>query len=113
MARDTVYSMLGLCLKAGKLVSGQEQTEKAVRDKTAQLVLVSSDASEGTNKRMHDKCASYNVPVFVYGLMEDMGRAVGRETRSCVAITDRGLADSIMRKPELEKYAKVYQEWRR
>ena len=98
MAGDAVYSMLGLCAKAGKLICGQDQTEKAVRERKAFLVMISTDASEGTKKRMRDKCASYNVPLAEYGLKEELGRAVGKQERSCIAVTDKGLADTMIRK---------------
>ena len=41
-------SLLGLAMKAGKVVSGEFATEKAVKGKTAFLVLIAEDASENT-----------------------------------------------------------------
>ena len=44
-------SLIGLAAKAGKVVSGEFATEKAVKGRTAYLVLIAEDASENTRKK--------------------------------------------------------------
>ncbi len=44
-------SLLGLCMRAGELVTGEELTLEAVRKKNVALVLLASDASENTAKK--------------------------------------------------------------
>jgi ribosomal protein L7Ae-like RNA K-turn-binding protein len=41
-------SYLGLCNKAGGLVSGEAACEKAIKTGNARLVIISEDASSGT-----------------------------------------------------------------
>ena len=50
-----------------------------------------------TNGISRNKCSFYKIPVCFYGSMDTLGHAVGREDRACVAVTDRGLAESIER----------------
>lgn len=47
---NKVYSMLGLAMKAGKVVSGEFATDKSVKGGNAWLVIVSEDASDNTKK---------------------------------------------------------------
>ena len=53
-----LLSLLGLAQKAGYVGSGEFLTEKAVKEKTAALVLVATDASENTKKMFQNLCES-------------------------------------------------------
>ena len=48
MKQDKALAMIGLAQKAGKIVSGEFATEKAVKTGKAALVIVAGDASENT-----------------------------------------------------------------
>lgn len=48
MSQDSILSMIGLAKRAGKVVSGEFSTEKAVKENKAKLVIVSEDASNNT-----------------------------------------------------------------
>ena len=95
---DRILSMMGLANKAGKLVSGEFASEKAVKDGKARLVIIASDASDNTKKLFYDKCRSYSVPVRVYADKESIGSALGKRTRASTAVTDEGFARSILQK---------------
>lgn len=92
---DRILSLIGLCAKAGKIVSGEFACENAIKEGKAFLVLVANDASNNTRKKFQDKSNFYEVPCFVYGDKDSLGHAIGREMRAMVAITDQGLARSI------------------
>ena len=94
--------MLGLGARGRNVVSGELQTLNAVKDGSAMLVIVAEDASENTKKQFVDKCSFYEVPLRVYGSREALGRAIGKEMRSSLAVIDTGLAQSVMRYLESE-----------
>ncbi|MCR5157228.1 MAG: ribosomal L7Ae/L30e/S12e/Gadd45 family protein [Butyrivibrio sp.] len=95
MDQNKIYSLLGLCMKSGKLKSGEFATMEAIRKKTAYLVIVSEDASDNTRKQFSDKCKYYNVPIVFFGDMESLGHAIGKDVRTSLAITDLGLSESL------------------
>ena len=95
MDSDKIYSLLGLCMRAGKVKSGEFATLEAIRKKTARMVIVSCDASENTTKQFSDKCKYYNVPIYFFGDKESLGHAIGKDVRTSLAITDIGLAESL------------------
>ena len=95
-----ILSMFGLAARAGRVASGEFQTETAVKSGTACLVIVAEDASENTKKLFRDKCAFYDVPVVLLGTKEELGHAIGKEYRASLAILDEGFADTIMKKIE-------------
>ena len=95
MDSNKIYSSLGLCMRAGKLKSGEFAVLEAIRHNKAKLVIISEDASDNTKKMFGDKCSYYNVPVEFFGNKEELGHAIGKEVRTSLAITDEGFAQSI------------------
>jgi ribosomal protein L7Ae-like RNA K-turn-binding protein len=94
-AANKVLSRLGLAMRAGKLISGEETVLKAVRSGEAKLVLLAGDASENTAKKISDKCNSYNVQLLIGFTRFELGSAVGKPERVLFAVTDRGFADML------------------
>lgn len=97
-----VLSLLGIAMKGRHAVSGEHQTLEAVRTGEAKVVLVSGDASDNTKKLFRDKCTFYHVPVYEYGSKEDLGRAIGKDLRSSLAVCDSGLAAAVIGQLEEE-----------
>lgn len=90
--------MLGLAAKAGKVASGEFMTENAVKSDRAALVIVAEDASENTKKKFTNMCEYYKVPVRIHGIKDELGHFIGKEFRASLAITDKGLAQAVMKK---------------
>lgn len=68
-----VYSMLGLAMKAGKVVSGEFATDKSVKSNKAWLVIVSEDASDNTKKMFSNMCEFYEVPRYFLAQKRSLG----------------------------------------
>lgn len=92
---DKLLSLLGIAQKAGKIVSGGFLCEKAIKSREAKLVIIAEDAQKNTVSTISNKCTFYHIPYSFYGVKETLGHAIGKQERSCVAVTDQGLADSI------------------
>lgn len=50
MKQNKSLSQLGMAMRAGKLITGDEIVLKAVRNKKVHLVVIAGDASENTKK---------------------------------------------------------------
>ena len=103
-----VLGTLGMAMKAGEVVSGEFMTEKAIRDGQARLVIVAEDASDNTKKKFSNSCHFYHIPYTEFGEKEALGKAIGKQYRATVAVTDAGFAKSLSKKLDLEvtKYGK-------
>lgn len=95
--KDRVLSMLGLAARSRNVVSGGFATEEAVKSGKAYLVIIAEDASDNTRKKYSNMCEFYEVPCAYYSVKEILGHAIGKEERSCLAVTDQGFADSIQK----------------
>lgn len=100
MKPDKVLSMLGLATRAGKVVSGEFSTEKAIKSGKAYLVIVASDASDNTKKEFSDSCSYYQVPFVIYGTKDSLGHCIGKQMRASLAVTDEGFGREIAKKME-------------
>lgn len=72
-------------------------TEKAVKEGTAYLVIVGEDASDNTKKMFQNMCHFYQVPIYIFGKKEELGHAMGKELRASLAVTDSGIAKSLVK----------------
>ena len=95
--RKRILNLIGLATRAGKTVSGEFSTEKAVKSGSACLVIVSEEASENTRKLFTDKCTYYKVPICYFGGKGELGHAMGKEMRASLAVTDESLAKAIVK----------------
>ena len=95
MTNKKILSLLGLATRSRNLVSGEFMTEKTVKEGKAKLVIVAEDASDNTKKEFSDMCSYYKVPYAFSGTKEELGRAMGKEIRASLSITDPGFAQSI------------------
>ena len=95
MNNHKALSMLGIATKAGKTVTGEFSTEKAVKEGRACLVVIAADASENTKKKFRNMCNYYHVSMREFADKDSLGRACGKEFRASLAVTDQGLANSI------------------
>ena len=91
---DRLHGLLGLAQRAGRLVTGMDNTLAAIRTGKAQLVLVDESAAENTGKKLTDACIYYHVPLLK--LPQDLlSYATGRDGRMMGALTDRGFAEKV------------------
>ncbi|CCQ97949.1 ribosomal protein L7Ae [[Clostridium] ultunense Esp] len=90
-----VFNLLGLAMRAGQIVSGEEPVLAAIRSNHAFLVILSTDASENTRKKIVDKCKSYRVEFVFFGSREELGQAIGKGERVILGITNQGFAAKI------------------
>lgn len=91
-----IYSLLGLATRSRNVVSGEFATENAVKSYKAELVLIGMDASNNTVKKFQNMCEFYKVPIYILGTKEELGHAMGKESRASLAVTDNGFAKAIM-----------------
>lgn len=92
-----VLNLFSLARKAGRIASGEFATEKAVKSKKAYLVCISEDASDNTKKKFRNMCDWYKVPVICLADKENLGRSIGCQSRSSLAVLDQGFAGAIQK----------------
>lgn len=90
--------MIGLCMKAGQVVSGEFSVEAGLKKNKVKLVVIATDASDNTKKKFRNMCDYRQVPYFEYADKAVLGRTIGKETRASIGICDDSFAKSILEK---------------
>lgn len=94
---NDIFQILGLAYKAHKLVSGPEVLD-FIRNKQACLVIVASDASANTKKKIINKAEYYQIPCYEMLNVAQISHSIGKNNRVAIAIIDDGFAQLIMKK---------------
>ena len=96
MENDKALRLLGLANRAGKVITGIELCEKAVKAKKAKLVIITKETAESTVSSFK----KYDVPVICVESKEKLGKFTGKDIRSVAVVTDKNFADAIVKESE-------------
>ena len=92
---NKVLSTLGMCACARKISYG-ETLLKEIKNKKVYFVIVASDASDNSKKRLIDKCNFYKCEYTVILDKESISKAIGRiDLVSAVGIKDFNLVKKL------------------
>ena len=95
MLTNKAYNYIGLAARAGRIASGAESVQHAVRSGKAKLMLLDTKASDNAKKSYRAMSENYGVPIIV---LDSPGAAAGKPAHICIAICDSGLAKAIIEK---------------
>lgn len=90
-----VSDYLGLAYRARKLKTGSDVSLTEIQKQTADLVLISSTASEGTKKKFTDKATYYKVPHYIID-ESIINNAIPKKNIKVLVIIDKGFSESIV-----------------
>ena len=77
--------------------TGEETCERSLKSGKVFLVIVSVDASDNTKKKFSDMCIYRGIDIRYFGEKKLLGRYVGKDMRSIIAVIDRGFAGRLMK----------------
>ena len=100
---SSILSILGLAQRAGKLVSGEDAVEAAIRRGKVHLLIIADDASKNTQKKFQNMAEYRQMDVAVWGEKEQLGMAIGKARRAIIGVTDRGFAKTIRSRLAVEE----------
>lgn len=93
--KDKLLSLLGICRKAGKLISGFDAAAESVKKGESGLVLTASDLSPKTKKEIEFITSKKHVEtISVPVTIDEIGVKTGKHA-GVLAITDTGLAQAV------------------
>ncbi|MHB1485470.1 MAG: L7Ae/L30e/S12e/Gadd45 family ribosomal protein [Saccharofermentanales bacterium] len=93
---DRVLGLIGLATKAGKVMTGAQACETAIKNEKAGLVILAADASENTKVPITRLCGYKGVTLREFSDKESLGRYTGSPYRAVMIIKDPGFADKIL-----------------
>ncbi|MBQ2956255.1 MAG: ribosomal L7Ae/L30e/S12e/Gadd45 family protein [Clostridia bacterium] len=91
---NRALGMLGLCARAGKIQSGEQACELAIKHGQAQLILLDGAASQNTRKAFINACVSHSIPIRLTDA-DALGWAIGKPGRMIAVVLDGKLAQKL------------------
>ena len=79
---NKIISMLGLCIRAGKLAYGSDMCEEKVKYKKVRLLIVAEDASENTKERFRRIAEQNHVRIYFYSTIDELSHQVGKNNKA-------------------------------
>ena len=93
---DSIPSLLGLALRAGRLAVGEEPVGVACRCHKGYLLLLASDAADNTIRRALHFCQAGKTICLTLPLTkQELGSGLGRASCAMLALTDVGFAAAV------------------
>ena len=97
--RKRLSGMLGFATRAGKITVGTDLVCRAMPSGKVKLVIISSEASDSTKKKLTVKSEFYGIKFLVLDIgTEELGRIVGRSfATATVAVSEEMFACEILK----------------
>lgn len=108
LLEDRVASYVALANKAGKVVSGSDQVEDAVRRQSVGIVLVAADTSDDIAQKLLRLAERSNIPAYRVLTRDRIGALVGKGLRSAVAVAAGGFVPAL--RNEIERFRNFSEE---
>lgn len=84
-------NLLGLAMRAGQVISGDDMVEREVRAGRAELVLIDAGASHRTRDKYQTLCKGRDIPLHEVSA-DALGKSIGRDNRMIAAVRKGPLA---------------------
>ena len=91
-----VYSMLGLCMKAGYLQCGMDACIESIKNCNSYLVIVAENASLNTKEKIKNIATEYKTEIVFFGEKDILSKSIGKSEKVIFSITDSGFANRIL-----------------
>ncbi len=89
--------MIGLATRAGKVITGLELCEKAIKRNKAKLIVLADDAAQSTKEQF----LKYGLPVCTVPDKISLGKFTGKDYRSVCVVCDASFAKAIQESEEV------------
>ncbi len=93
--------MLGLCARAGKLITGEKACLQSIRTGGVYAVLLDAAAAGNAVKSISDACKYHDV-ILIHVPENQLGIAVGKPGRMVAGITDPKLAERVIQLSQMD-----------
>lgn len=88
--------MISLCQRAGYIKHGEYQVSEAIKNGNIGLLIIAKDASENSKNKLYASAKKLKIESFEYLNKALLGKIIGKDERSCLAVCNREFAEKIL-----------------
>lgn len=85
--------LIGLATRAGKVITGLELCEKAIKTNKAKLIILTNETSGNSKKFFLES----GIEIVYLDSKEVLGKCTGKEIRSVAVITDENFSTAVLK----------------
>lgn len=97
MINKKILGLIGLSARARKVCFGADSVEMEIKKKKVFLCIIAKDSSDRTKEKFQKICEQYNVPIVVFGKIEELSKAIGKSNKAILGIEDINLSNEIQK----------------
>lgn len=90
MNNERMLNLIGLAMRSRKVTLGQDAVFAKLPNENLKMIFLASDAGNNTKKKVHDKAKTYNATLVDQFSSEELSKAIGKENRRVLLVTDKG-----------------------
>ena len=94
---NKIFGMIGLAAGAGKIVYGDSAVCKNIITGKAKLVILAENSGNNISGKIKKLCVEKNVECIEFSDKESIGKAVGKDDKAVIAITDLNFAQAVLK----------------
>ena len=95
MINKKILGLIGLSAKARKISFGADSVELGIKKNKVNLIIVAEEASQRTKEKFEKLSDKYNIPILIFGKIEELSKAIGKSNKAVIGIEDINLSKEI------------------
>ena len=95
MINKKILGLIGLSAKARKISFGADSVELGIKKNKVNLIIVAEEASKRTKEKFEKLSDKYNIPILIFGKIEELSKAIGKSNKAVIGIEDINLSKEI------------------
>ena len=96
-SKERVLGLIGLCRKAGKITFGTQACIESIEKRKVKLLIIGEDASDRTKQNFMDLCKKKDIPIRIWGAIDELSKAIGQNNKVVLGIKEKNLSDQIIK----------------
>lgn len=97
MIENKVSGLIGLAMRAGKVVFGTDACKQEIQRNKVKLLIIAKDAAERTKTNFKDICKEKNLPIIEFLEIETISKSIGKDNKAIIGIKDTNFSKEIIK----------------
>lgn len=97
MINKKIGGLLGLAMRAGKIVFGTEACLQDIEKNKVKLILIANDAAARTKMKFNNMGIDKSIPIKECLTIEEMSKAIGKDNKAVIGIKDVNFSNEIIK----------------
>lgn len=90
MDKKKILQLLGLAMRARKVVLGEEFVLKELSKNNDSILFLASDSGDNIKKKVEERASYYDFTCIDFFTTDELSSAIGKQNRKTILVLDKG-----------------------